>query len=226
MSADVIAIDGPAASGKSTVASHLARLLSIPYVNTGSMYRAVTYAVLQQKIDVSDEAAMKELLNNMQLEYKADEAGNFSLSLNGVFLKDELVTPEVNANVSPVAAIPMVREKLKKLQRSLAEKQRIVMEGRDIGSVIFPNADLKIYMDCDINVRTERRVKQYAKNGIKVSLQKAKQAIAQRDLEDTTRHDSPLIRLPEAFYLDTTNLSMEECVNIVIQQIKLKQNKK
>ena len=117
MSANVIAIDGPAASGKSTVASHLARLLSIPYVNTGSMFRAVTYAVLERKVDYNNAAAMQKLLEDIKLEYSADSAGNFSLSLDGKFLAAELVTPEVNAAVSYVAAIPVVREKLKKLQR-------------------------------------------------------------------------------------------------------------
>ena len=109
MSANVIAIDGPAASGKSTVASHLARLLSIPYVNTGSMYRAVAYAVLENKVDCNDTEAMAELLDSIKLDYSADEEGNFSLSLNGRFLKEELVTPEVNAAVSHVAAVVAVR---------------------------------------------------------------------------------------------------------------------
>ena len=220
MSANVIAIDGPAASGKSTVASHLARLLSIPYVNTGSMYRAVTYAVLQQKIDVSDEAAMKELLNNMQLEYKADEAGNFSLSLNGVFLKDELVTPEVNANVSPVAAIPMVREKLKKLQRSLAEKQRIVMEGRDIGSVVFPDAAWKFFVTASPEVRAKRRLDQSKESYSSATLEDIARSIAERDRIDSERPVAPLKQCEDAILVDSSNMNVEETVAFIAERIR------
>ncbi len=220
MSANVIAIDGPAASGKSTVASHLARLLSIPYVNTGSMYRAVTYAVLQQKIDVSDEAAMKELLNNMQLEYKADEAGNFSLSLNGVFLKDELVTPEVNANVSPVAAIPMVREKLKKLQRSLAEKQRIVMEGRDIGSVVFPDAAWKFFVTASPEVRAKRRLDQSKESYSSATLEEIARSIAERDRIDSERPVAPLKQCEDAILVDSSNMNVEETVAFIAERIR------
>ncbi|MBR1965923.1 MAG: (d)CMP kinase [Lentisphaeria bacterium] len=220
MSANVIAIDGPAASGKSTVASHLARLLSIPYVNTGSMYRAVTYAVLQQKIDISDEAAMKELLNNMQLEYKADEAGNFSLSLNGVFLKDELVTPEVNANVSPVAAIPMVREKLKKLQRSLAEKQRIVMEGRDIGSVVFPDAAWKFFVTASPEVRAKRRLDQSRESYSSATLEEIARSIAERDRIDSERPVAPLKQCEDAILVDSSNMNVEETVAFIAERIR------
>lgn len=220
MSANVIAIDGPAASGKSTVASHLARLLSIPYVNTGSMYRAVTYAVLQQKIDVSDEAAMKELLNNMQLEYKADEAGNFSLSLNGVSLKDELVTPEVNANVSPVAAIPMVREKLKKLQRSLAEKQRIVMEGRDIGSVVFPDAAWKFFVTASPEVRAKRRLDQSKESYSSATLEEIARSIAERDRIDSERPVAPLKQCEDAILVDSSNMNVEETVAFIAERIR------
>ena len=219
MSANVIAIDGPAASGKSTVASHLARLLSIPYVNTGSMYRAVTYAVLQQKIDISDESAMKELLDNMQLEYIADEAGDFSLALNGVFLKNELVTPEVNANVSPVAAIPMVREKLKKLQRSLAEKQRIVMEGRDIGSVVFPDAAWKFFVTASPEVRAKRRLDQSKESYSSATLEEIARSIAERDRIDSERPIAPLKQCEDAVLVDSSNMNVEETVAFIAERI-------
>ena len=219
MSANVIAIDGPAASGKSTVASHLARLLSIPYVNTGSMYRAVTYAVLQQKIDIADESAMKDLLDNMQLEYSADEIGNFSLSLNGVFLKDELVTPEVNASVSPVAAIPMVREKLKKLQRSLAEKQRIVMEGRDIGSVVFPDAAWKFFVTASPEVRAKRRLDQSKESYSSATLEEIARSIAERDRLDSERPVAPLKQCEDAVLVDSSNMNVEETVAFIAERI-------
>ena len=197
MSANVIAIDGPAASGKSTVASHLARLLSIPYVNTGSMFRAVTYAVLERKVDYNDTEAMQKLLEDIKLEYSADSAGNFSLSLDGKFLDAELVTPEVNAAVSYVAAIPEVREKLKKLQRSLAEKQRIVMEGRDIGSVVFPDAKWKFFVTASPEVRAKRRLDQ------------SKESYSSATLE----------QCEDAILVDSSNMNVDETVAFIAERI-------
>lgn len=222
----IVAIDGTTGSGKSGLCKRVCKELNFKYIRSSSFYRAIAYKMLCNNINKDDLAQVKQLLKTTNIQYDYNNE-HVVLTMDGTDVSDKLNTPEVSDYVSKIASISDVRKHVRKLQKQSAKNHKnIVMEGRDIGSVIFPNADLKIYMDCDINVRAERRVKQYAKNGIKVSLQKAKQAIAQRDLEDTTRHDSPLIRLPEAFYLDTTNLSMEECVNIVIQQIKLKQNKK
>lgn len=220
MSANVIAIDGPAASGKSTVASHLARLLSIPYVNTGSMYRAVAYAVLQNKIDYNDTAAVQELLENIKLDYSADEEGNFSLALNGKFLKDELVTPAVNAAVSPVAAIPAVREKLKTLQRSLAEKQRIVMEGRDIGSVVFPDAKWKFFVTAAPEVRAKRRLDQSKESYSSATLEEIAKSIAERDRIDSQRPIAPLKQCEDAVLVDSSNMNVEETVAFIAERIR------
>ena len=220
MSANVIAIDGPAASGKSTVASHLARLLSIPYVNTGSMYRAVTYAVLQNGTDYGSESAMKDLLDSLKLEYTADKDGNFSLALNGVFLSDELVTPEVNANVSPIAAIPAVRERLKTLQRSLAEKQRIVMEGRDIGSVVFPDAKWKFFVTASPEVRAKRRLDQSKENYSNATLEEIAKSIAERDRIDSMRPVAPLKQCDDAILVDSSNMNVEETVAFIAERIR------
>ena len=220
MSANVIAIDGPAASGKSTVASHLARLLSIPYVNTGSMYRAVTFAALENKIDYNDADAVKKLLDSIKLEYTADEKGNFSLSLNGRILDSELVTPEVNAHVSPVAAIPMVREKLKTLQRSLAEKQRIVMEGRDIGSVVFPDARWKFFVTASPEVRAKRRLDQSKEKYSTATLEEIAASIAERDRIDSQRAVAPLKQCEDAILVDSSNMNVEETVNFIAERIK------
>lgn len=220
MSANVIAIDGPAASGKSTVASHLARLLSIPYVNTGSMYRAVTYAVLENKIDYNDEAALKKFLESIKLDYTADINGNFTLSLNGRFLDSELVTPEVNANVSPVAAIPMVREMLKTLQRSLAEKQRIVMEGRDIGSVVFPDAKWKFFVTASPEVRAKRRLDQSKESYSSATLEEIAASIAERDRIDSQRAVAPLKQCEDAILVDSSNMNVEETVNFIAERIR------
>ena len=220
MSANVIAIDGPAASGKSTVASHLARLLSIPYVNTGSMYRAVTYAVLENKVDCNDTEAMAELLDSIKLDYSADEEGNFSLSLNGRFLKDELVTPEVNAAVSHVAAVVAVREKLKTLQRSLAEKQRIVMEGRDIGSVVFPDARWKFFVTASPEVRAKRRLDQSKENYSSATLEEIAKSIAERDRIDSERPVAPLKQCEDAVLVDSSNMNVEETVAFIAERIR------
>ena len=220
MSANVIAIDGPAASGKSTVASHLARLLSSPYVNTGSMYRAVTYAVLENNVDYKDPIAMEKLLNEIKLDYSADDEGNFSLSLNGKFLKDELVTPEVNANVSPVAAIVAVREKLKTLQRSLAEKQRIVMEGRDIGSVVFPDAKWKFFVTASPEVRAKRRLDQSKESYSSATLEEIARSIAERDRIDSERPVAPLKQCEDAILVDSSNMNVEETVAFIAERIR------
>ncbi|MBR2723625.1 MAG: (d)CMP kinase [Lentisphaeria bacterium] len=219
MSANVIAIDGPAASGKSTVASHLARLLSIPYVNTGSMFRAVTYAVLERKVDYNDTEAMQKLLEDIKLEYSADSAGNFSLSLDGKFLDAELVTPEVNAAVSYVAAIPEVREKLKKLQRSLAEKQRIVMEGRDIGSVVFPDAKWKFFVTASPEVRAKRRLDQSKESYSSATLEKIAASIAERDRIDSQRPIAPLKQCEDAILVDSSNMNVDETVAFIAERI-------
>lgn len=219
MSANVIAIDGPAASGKSTVASHLARLLSIPYVNTGSMFRAVTYAVLERKVDYNDTEAMQKLLEDIKLEYSADSAGNFSLSLDGKFLDAELVTPEVNAAVSYVAAIPEVREKLKKLQRSLAEKQRIVMEGRDIGSVVFPDAKWKFFVTASPEVRAKRRLDQSKESYSSATLEKIAASIAERDRIDSQRSIAPLKQCEDAILVDSSNMNVDETVAFIAERI-------
>lgn len=220
MSANVIAIDGPAASGKSTVASHLARLLSIPYVNTGSMYRAVTYAALENNIDYSDAEAMKKLLDSIKLDYSADAEGNFSLALNGKFLVDELVTPEVNAHVSPVAAIPEVREKLKTLQRSLAEKQRIVMEGRDIGSVVFPDAKWKFFVTASPEVRAKRRLDQSKETYSSATLEEIAKSIAERDRIDSQRAIAPLKQCEDAILVDSSDMNVEETVAFIAERIR------
>ena len=219
MSADVIAIDGPAASGKSTVASHLARLLSIPYVNTGSMYRAVTYAALQNKVAHTDIEALQKLLDNMKLDYAADADGNFSLSLNGSFLKDELVTPEVNSNVSLYAAIPVVREKLKELQRSLAKKQRIVMEGRDIGSVVFPDAQWKFFVTASPEVRAKRRLDQSKKAYSSATLEEIAKSIAERDRIDSERPIAPLKQCEDAILVNSSNMNVDETVAFIAERI-------
>ena len=184
------------------------------------MYRAVTFAALENKIDYNDADAVKKLLDSIKLEYTADEKGNFSLSLNGRILDSELVTPEVNAHVSPVAAIPMVREKLKTLQRSLAEKQRIVMEGRDIGSVVFPDARWKFFVTASPEVRARRRLEQSKEKYSAATLEEIAASIAERDRIDSQRAVAPLKQCEDAILVDSSNMNVEETVNFIAERIK------
>ena len=163
---------------------------------------------------------MAELLDSIKLDYSADEEGNFSLSLNGRFLKDELVTPEVNAAVSHVAAVVAVREKLKTLQRSLAEKQRIVMEGRDIGSVVFPDARWKFFVTASPEVRAKRRLDQSKESYSSATLEEIAKSIAERDRIDSERPVAPLKQCEDAVLVDSSNMNVEETVAFIAERIR------
>ena len=162
----------------------------------------------------------KKLLDEIKLDYSADSEGNFSLSLNGSFLKDELVTLEVNANVSYFAAIVAVREKLKTLQRSLAEKQRIVMEGRDIGSVVFPDAQWKFFVTASPEVRARRRLDQSKESYSSATLEEIAKSIAERDRIDSERPVAPLKQCEDAVLVDSSNMNVEETVAFIAERIR------
>ena len=222
----IVAVDGTTGSGKSGLCKKVAKQLNFTYIRSSSFYRALTYKILQQNIDITNLNQIKHLIKNTTMQYDYINE-HVVLIMDGTDVSQHLNTIEVSNYVSKVACIEEVRQYVRKLQQQSAKNHNnIIMEGRDIGSVIFPNADLKIYVDCDINERAKRRVQQYAKNGETVSVEQVKKVILQRDKEDTTRHNSPLVRLPEAFYLDTTSLSKQQCVDIVVKQIKQKQAKK
>lgn len=220
MSIDVIAIDGPAASGKSTIASHLARLLSVPYVNTGNMYRAVTLFLQQHKINIEDEKMVVAALKNLSMEYRKSGDGGFILTMNGVDPGEALRSPQVAAQVSPVAALVCVRDYLKKIQRESADKGMIVMEGRDIGSVIFPDARWKFFVTASPEVRAKRRLAQAGENFTGATLAEVAAAIAERDRIDSTRAVAPLCRAPGAVLVDTSDLTIDEALSFIVKQIK------
>ena len=219
----IVALDGVTGSGKSGICKRIAKNLGFTYIRTGSFYRAIAYKVLQNNINWQNKPAIKKLLTNTKIEYFYKNE-HVTLLLDGTDISNFINSPEVSTYASKVATLPIVRDYVKVLQQQAASyNQNIIMEGRDIGSVIFPNADIKFYIDCEINERAKRRVEQYAKNGVTVDFEQIKQDILARDKEDMERKHSPLIRLPEAYYLDTTNLSMDACVDIVAKQIKIKQ---
>jgi cytidylate kinase len=206
----VIAIDGPAASGKSSVAKALARSLSFLYVNTGSMYRAVTWLAVSRGVPADDAARVLDLLNENDVRFGVNNAES-SIHINGVDPSPHLLDERVNANVSSIATIPEVRQRLVALQRAYLDEHDIVMEGRDIGSAVFPSTPYKFYIDASPEVRAMRRQKQ----GVQDS-------IAARDKQDSGRRASPLIIAEDAHVIDSSHLTIDGVVGEIIGRLKLK----
>jgi CMP/dCMP kinase len=204
----VIAIDGPAASGKSSVSKALASRLGYLYVNTGSMYRAVTWLALRLGVDVGDAAAVEHLMQQAAFEcVKGD--GFSSFLVNGEDPADALVSPEVNAAVSQIATLQEVRRRLVSLQRDCALNQPLVMEGRDIGTVVFPETPYKFYVDASAEVRAARRAGQGLQDSVN-----------QRDAMDKTRKESPLLIAPDAQRIDTSHMSLSEVVDEIFSRLQ------
>jgi cytidylate kinase len=202
----VIAIDGPAASGKSSVATRLARRLGFAHVNSGAMYRAVTWEILRQQIDPSHPESIEAAVHRMSVDSGFTEAGESFIRINSEMPDLELQTLEVNQNVSPVAAIPAVRTLVNTQLRTLAEKRPIVSEGRDIGSVVFPDTPHKFYLDASPEVRRQRRAAQ----GLHDSIEK-------RDKLDSSRANAPLKIAAGAHVIDTSHLTLEGVVDKVAE---------
>ena len=202
----VIAIDGPAASGKSSVATRLARRLGFAHVNSGAMYRAVTWEILRQQIDASHPESIEAAVKRMSVDSGFTEAGESFIRINSEMPDLELQTLEVNQNVSPVAAVPAVRTLVNTQLRTLAEKRPIVSEGRDIGSVVFPDTPHKFYLDASPEVRRQRRAAQ----GLHDSIEK-------RDKLDSSRANAPLKIAAGAHVIDTSHLTLEGVVDKVAE---------
>ena len=222
MSSSVIAIDGPAASGKSTVAGLVAERLNIPYLNTGNMFRAVAFYLLDRGFDFDsfDRKKLSALLAEMELDYKASEEG-FVLQLNGRTLAGEIRQPEVTSFVSSVAASAAVRKLLLQLQRRYAAHGLIVMEGRDIGTVVFPDAAYKFFITASPLVRAQRRLKQSDEVVDGATLQHVADEIARRDQLDSTRAIAPLCQAADAALIDTSDLTIDEVVEQIVSKVKL-----
>ncbi|MFA6716213.1 MAG: (d)CMP kinase [Victivallales bacterium] len=218
----VIAIDGPAASGKSTIAGLLAARLRIPYINTGNMYRAITMFALDSGINLkrqcSDEV-FAPLLKKLKLEYVQNVSGEYELLVNGVQPGSKLRSPEVAAFVSPVAALPGVREWLKSIQHNAAELGLIVMEGRDIGTVIFPEAKFKFFLTASPLERARRRLGQSGETFDGATLESVARDIAERDRIDSSRAVAPLKPAPDAEIVDTTKMTIEEVISYLAGRI-------
>lgn len=213
----VIAIDGPAGAGKSTLAKRAAEKLGYVYIDTGAMYRSVAWKVLQEyrdgKFTDADIAAVADNLT-VTLSY---ENGSQRIAVDGTDVSEAIRTPEVTAIVSQVAAICSVRRKMVVLQQKMASNGGVIMDGRDIASKVLPNADVKIFLTASIEERANRRYKEMKEKGFEVDLAKLRDEIAARDKADSEREESPLVRVPEAILLDTTNMNLDEAEAAIIR---------
>jgi cytidylate kinase len=220
----IIAIDGPAGSGKSTTAKLLAKKLGYLYIDTGAMYRAVTlYAIKNNLLD--DEKKIIDLANQLNIELKFED-GQTKVSVNGKDVTEEIRSLEVNQNVSPVSKIEGVRKILVQKQKEMGKNGGVVMEGRDITTVVFPNADVKIYLTASIDERAKRRALEFAQKGQHVDIEQVKQNILDRDRIDSSRDVSPLTKSPDAVEIDTSNLSIEQQVEQILEEAKKVAEKK
>ncbi|MDM5192847.1 (d)CMP kinase [Bacillus hominis] len=210
-----IAIDGPAAAGKSTVAKVVAKKLSYVYIDTGAMYRAITYAALEQKVDIENEEKLMEVVKNVNIEFQQGENTQL-VFLNGQDVSEVIRTPNVTNRVSIVAKHRLVREEMVRRQQELAEKGGVVMDGRDIGTHVLPDAEVKIFMLASVEERAERRHLENMNKGFDSNLEQLKEEIARRDKLDSEREVSPLKKADDALELDTTSLSIEEVVQKIM----------
>lgn len=215
----IIAIDGPASSGKSTIAKILAEKLKITYVDSGAMYRSVTLAAIKAGVQLDDLEALNELVHSIKIDLRPGELGQ------KVFLNDQEVTKEIRSDqvnqwVSPVSAIGLVREHMVELQRQMSRNQSLVMDGRDIGTVVFPEADYKFYLIASSRVRAERRYQENKEKGLShQSLEQIEAEIIGRDQYDQTRTISPLKKAEDAVEIDTSSLTIEEVVQKIMSYL-------
>ena len=216
-----IAIDGFSSTGKSTVAKQLAKHLEYVYVDTGAMYRAVTFYAMQNglisAVDFNKEALIYQL-PNMEITVKFNEALGFAeVYLNGVNIEKEIRTLEVSSYVSKVAAISEVRQKLVEQQKKMGQDKGVVMDGRDIGTVVFPDAKLKLFMTASAETRAKRRYQELIERGDKVDYKDVLQNVQERDYIDSNRKDSPLVKAKDAIEIDNSYMTLDEQFNKILQ---------
>jgi len=222
----VITIDGPAASGKSTVARLLAEELGASFLDTGAMYRAVTLAAAQAAVDMNDEQKLLGILDTREFQFSTNQ-GMMTVCIDGVDVTEQLRNPEITAKSRYIASAPKLREKLVRMQRQFAaEQEKIVTEGRDQGTVAFGDADIKFYLTADAKERARRRQKELQARGEGGSLEQVQMAIEERDKSDETRDVGPLKPAQDAIIIDTTNLSIDEVLQTLLSYVKEKCSKK
>lgn len=214
----VVAIDGPAGSGKGTITKLVGERLGLINIDTGVTFRCVALNMIQEGIEIKEEDKIKELLEKIEIDMKE----NGEIFLNGEEVTKKIRENDVNNFVSPVSVIKIVRDKLLEIQRKIAQGKDVIMEGRDIGTVVFPDANVKIYLDASSEERAKRRVKQNQEKGIETSYEEVLKNIIDRDRRDSTREVAPLKRAKDAIYIDSTNIEIEEVVEEIIKIVEEK----
>ena len=217
----IVAVDGTAGSGKGSVTKVVAERLNLVTIDTGAMYRCVTLAMLEQNIGTEELDKIANILKDIKIEF-VDEGTEKKVFLNGKDVTLQIRSKEVTEFVSPVATIKIVREHMAELQREMAKSIDVIMEGRDIGTNVFPNADVKIYLDASAEERAERRFRQNKENGIDIPFEEILKNVKERDYIDSHREIAPLTKAPDAVYIDSTGMTVEEEVEAVIKVINEK----
>ncbi len=214
-----IAIDGPSGAGKSTVAKKCAECFGFRYVDTGAIYRTIGLAAFNKGIDTKDSAAVVAILPELDIDLIYNENGEQRMILNGSDVSEEIRRPEISMCASNVSAIAAVRDFLTDMQRNMAKRYDVIMDGRDIGTVILPNADVKVFLTASAEARADRRYKELMKKGSTISYDEVLSDMKLRDEQDTKRAAAPLKVAEDAVYLDTTSMSFDESVNAVVKLI-------
>jgi cytidylate kinase len=213
----IVALDGPAGSGKSTVAQRIAKKLGFMYINTGAIYRAVALWAMRLGVDLKDMHRLEQLAKEAKIELTSNDG---HVILNGEDVTVAIRDPQVSVAASKVSAVPGVRRALLALQRSMAERSSVVMEGRDIGSVVFPNAQVKIFLDADPQERARRRALQIVEQGQAADVETVSGELRARDDRDRLRSESPLVQAPDAQLVDTTGLSLDQVEEAVLRLVR------
>lgn len=217
----IVGIDGPAGSGKGTVTKQIANRLGLTNIDTGSTYRCVALEVLNRGIDIENKEEIIKVANEIKIEIETKDTGDI-IYLNGKDVTKDIRSKEVTQIVSPISSIVEVRLKMVDVQRKLAEGKDVIMEGRDICTYVFPNADIKIYLDASIEERARRRFKENQEKGIDMTYEEVYENIEKRDYNDRNKEIGSLKLAPDSIVVDTTNLTIEEVVNKIIEIIKTK----
>ena len=210
-----IAIDGPAGSGKSTIAKILSEKLGIVYIDTGAMYRAIGYKMKKNGISADESVKLAAMLENTDIDFVAGD-----IILDGNIVNDKIRTPDISKRASVCSALPSVREKLVAIQRNMGRKKSVIMDGRDIGSNVFPDAEFKFFLTASAEERAERRHRELVEKGQSVSFEEVLEDIKQRDYRDMTRRLNPLRKAEDALEIDTTGLSIEDVTDKIIKEIE------